>query len=198
MSIPSTNTLEISPFLSAIEPLEELATQISTMTPDDVGAAHAIRLYTEAKNMLDELDEAKKQALEPFRAAIDMICTAANGVKGRLQAIEQTAKDLVEAYHKDRVEKERIAQQTIAHLKESLGIELEIKTPIHSLPANEKAQAMTRDRWAFTVTDESALPRKYLSPDLKKIRMAVSAGIRQIDGVEIGVDSSIIIRRKQV
>jgi len=52
----------------------------------------------------------------------------------------------------------------------------------------------TRKAWVFEVTDESQVPREYLVVDEKRIRSAISSGVRNIAGVRIFEEIKMAIR----
>jgi hypothetical protein len=57
----------------------------------------------------------------------------------------------------------------------------------------EKVKGITK-RWTYDVTDESLVPREYMTVDLAKLRAAVNAGTRLIPGVNIYQEDGLMIR----
>lgn len=51
-----------------------------------------------------------------------------------------------------------------------------------------------RMKWTYEVTDETQLPREYLTPDLRKLKSAVDGGMRFIEGVRIFEDPKAVFR----
>jgi hypothetical protein len=54
----------------------------------------------------------------------------------------------------------------------------------------ESGRADVREIWRYEITDESLIPREYLTPDLSKIGMDVRGGKREIPGVKIFPEKS--------
>jgi hypothetical protein len=84
--------------------------------------------------------------------------------------------------------------------KQALNQEIQqLSTPstvsLPSLPVASatKVKGITR-RWVFEVTDTNLVPREYLMVDEKKVREAVAAGTRSIEGIRIYQDESLTIR----
>lgn len=59
---------------------------------------------------------------------------------------------------------------------------------------NDTAKTTFRKVWRFEIIDREAVPREYLEVSEPKVKMAVTAGAREIPGIRIFEDSTIATR----
>ena len=92
-------------------------------------------------------------------------------------------------------EKERIKnlkeEERRSHISTGLGGDGTVKTPVEAVvPLNVELGVKVRKTWKAEITDETKIPREYLTPDTVKINQAVQSGARDIPGVRIYQDIS--------
>lgn len=72
------------------------------------------------------------------------------------------------------------AAQEALKLNEELMIDSQLEAQF------EQAKSSSiRKVWTYEITDENAVPRNYLMIDEKKVKQAISAGVREIPGINI-------------
>ncbi len=100
----------------------------------------------------------------------------------------QESKDVADFFG-DMDEKQAIDQK-IAEIQNTKPL-----IPSTSVPAfgPSKVKGLTK-RWVFEIENVGMVPREYLQVDEKKIREAITAGVRDIPGVRIYQDESITLR----
>ncbi len=98
-------------------------------------------------------------------------------------------------------EAEDLFGETSEYDKEQIKAEEDRKKFLAQQEIDSKQKAIadsrvkgTRKVWTFELVDETKIPREFLSVDERKIRAAIAAGSRQIDGVKIFEDIKISIR----
>lgn len=75
--------------------------------------------------------------------------------------------------------------------------ELEVSVPVVNNIKTQRggnSTATIHKVWTFDIPDMDNVPREYCTPDMAKIRLAISAGVREIKGVRIYQTERITIR----
>jgi len=123
-----------------------------------------------------EIEERRRREQEQNRIAADL-------KKGEEDERLRKAEALSEAGHKE--EAEHLLEQPI------VGTVVEI-------PHERPAGISTRSKWTFQILDESKIDRRFLTPDLKKIRQTVTAmgpdAVEVVGGIEVLQDSIVAVR----
>lgn len=158
-----------------------------------------------------------KEILEPLEKAEAHLKAGLRSWEQHLEKVRQEEMRKAEAERK-RLEAE--AQAKMKAQQEEAAMEALFKTPNdlkrdeivqeveqtrvqHEIATTHKSNVKAIDSmkvsgaqkfWTFAIEDESKIPREFLSVDPKKIRQAVSAGTREIPGVNIYQDTRIAIR----
>lgn len=91
----------------------------------------------------------------------------------------------------DRKLKEAAEQGNVQASEEAMKLNEEINNLAGVAPAKSKD---IRKVWTFTITNEVAVPREFLTVDEKKVKQAISAGVREIPGIEIFQESQLNLR----
>lgn len=116
-------------------------------------------------------------------------------------AQDEAEKLAAEKAEKERLEREARARQERADL-ERLAEEARLERERNERDKEAKRRAAEiesarvknmRTTWVFEVTDESAVPRQYLSVDETAIRKAVASGVREIPGVNIYAKTELAV-----
>lgn len=95
-----------------------------------------------------------------------------------------------------RKEQEKKYKEELKEAKKEHKVPSPPPAPIHV--ETEKVEGLQmRKQWTFRIVDEKKIPREYLTPDVKKIRKVVQAGIRKITGIEIYQESISAIGSKK-
>lgn len=130
------------------------------------------------RRRLEEEEKARKAKLQAF--GVDPAAKAEEDrrKKAREELEQRAADERAEAHA--RAERER-AQS-----------ELEAKQRVRALEAERVKNVRTT--WSFQITDATAVPREYLMVDEVKVGKAVRAGTREIAGVRIFSEQSVVAR----
>jgi hypothetical protein len=203
-----TVKLRLAKYDKEVDKMVETATALEIL--DDVSRAAGTDMASDARKIERAIEEVrafyKRPALEYGRAVDNL----AQQFKGRLQQVVNTIKQKDRQYqakldleHRKQQEAARKAQEDLqkkiddeakAAGVEAPKVEAPVVAPPPSAVKTEKGSISYREVWKFKVTDESKVPRDYLSVDERKIRDAVKNGIRQIDGVEIYSEKEPVLR----
>lgn len=88
----------------------------------------------------------------------------------------------------------RKRQEALDKKAEKKGIEAPTLVVPQVAPPPKVTGLSTRKVWKFQVTDEPKVPREFLTVDEAKIRQAVTVGTREIAGVRIYEEETVVIR----
>lgn len=201
----------IQPWMKSLDALATQAKSIIINTADDVAAASEIG--KKIKNISKEAEASRKMFVTPFNNFVTQINALFSTVTDRCSAGETLLKDKIKVFNEQerlRIQKENEAKRA-AEEKElekqrkraAKKGETFMPAPVGSEPIAEPAKTITsasgtqtqmREKWKFEITDPSAVPSLYLSPDEKKIKEAVAAGTREIAGVRIFQDDTVVFK----
>jgi len=150
-----------------------------------------------AKEWHTEIESIRKKAIEPQRKWISMVNEAAKSLTEMLNDIQEYSKAHLAAWQNKQLEKSEKAREDLSKFKESLGIDIDmvLSEPCTNI-SNEHMSVVTTKKWVFEVTDESLIPREYLTIDEKKVSEAMAAGLRDIPGIKMSQEQKIQLRRK--
>lgn len=182
----------------------------------------ALTVCKEAKTYAKRVEEIRTALVKPHNDQVKAINAYAKSllkplddferiIKGQLRSYELKLEEMrrveAEKAEKERQEALAKAQQEadIASLfdaKDGLQAEIMVEAKVVEAEAVKKAQLAqiaqnkvsgARRIWTFQVTDESLIPKEFFTLDEKKIRQAVREGQREIPGVRIFQETSIVI-----
>ncbi len=194
------------------EAIEEMATQASLIVVvDDASAKQAVSMASAVKQLGKKIETARKEAIEEPQGFIKTVNGMAKSFTGALEEIEKGLKRRIADYQYrlelERREAERIAREEAARLQRSLdaeakekGVEpVKVVAPVMPKPqtvtrSEDGATAYIRKEWKCAVVDPGAVPREFCSPDDRKLREAVRAGMRDIPGCRIYEEAVAAIR----
>lgn len=184
--------------------LVERAKGFLLASDQDYGTASEVISYLHKKSV--ETDNLRKWFVKPLQDHISQINTrfkkislpideAISIMKGKMISFRQ------EQERKRREEEEKAArirwenEQKLLKAKKPERVKIqEVPQVVTPPPPAAVLGSATRKTWVFTIEDEDKIPRDYLIPDQNAIRAAVRNGIREIPGVRIYEQESIVIR----
>lgn len=115
----------------------------------------ALNMALQARRIDNEIEKARKEIVRPHLDFQKAVKTYADGIRLSLEKIEKTLTTKLEAFDK------------LANVKVESG------------------SMSPKSSWAYTIENKELLPAQFLSPDEKKIKDAIDAGVRHIEGVRI-------------
>ena len=152
------------------------------------------------KAITKPLDEAKKQVMDLFRPALDLLSSAEGIWKRKMLAWdnEQDRKRreeearLREIARKEQERLRRLAESAAAKgntdkAERMAAMAESMPTPVVAAPVEKASGVSFREQWDFEIVDQSAVPREYLMVDAKRIGGVVRAmkGATNIPGVRV-------------
>lgn len=171
----------------------------------------AVAMAGQAKSLGKKIEEQRKTIIEEPSGFVKAVNAFAKDFTSKLEAIEQNLKRKIADYQYKlelaRRDAERKAQEAARKLQEQLNKEAEekkvapVEVPMPVMPkadtvarAETGATAHVRKEWKGEIISPEEVPREFCSPDPRKIRDAVKAGIRSIPGIRIFEDIQSVIR----
>lgn len=144
------------------------------------------------KNMIDPISRAKKTI---DKKMVDW--KVAEDERLRKEAVAQRQKEVEEAKAKAEalaVEGELDEADAVMHLAEKAEKAPVLYGTINSVTGAAGGSGTTRDVWKFKIIDQSKIPAEYFILDEKKISGVIRAGVREIPGLEIYAEKTLVIR----
>lgn len=176
----------------------KLAHQAQSLIIEDTESEKkALDIHSEAKTLCCDIDSARKALISPSRKFISRINDAAKLITSNLEETERTLNLKLGMWNLKRQKEAQVAQEAVKKLSESLGLDVEIIAP--SAPktmSSANASASFKSTLGFEVVDADLVPREYLLVDEKKISQAIKMGVREIPGIKLVEEKTLIIRRK--
>lgn len=223
----SDNLVKISPETNeAIKEALKVAqdcTAITIKTAEDYQSAadllkevksRAARLTEARQTITRPIDAAKKAAMALFAKPLDALLLVEGKIKRAIADYQYeaerkrlTAEAAIRT--KQEAERKRLEAQAerlreqgkAAKADEKLAKAEELSAPVVLESSVPKVVGVSsRTVWKYRIVDEAAIPRSYLTPDVKKIGQVVkaTAGTLAIPGVEIYPEASIAAGRATV
>lgn len=164
---------------------------------DNESKNRALDLAGDVKELSKKIDEDRKKAIEPSRKIVTTVNDAAKKFQEILDLTEGKLKVKLAQYQLlKQIEAEK-AQKSVQALSESLGMDIEILAPnAPTTMSSDKASTCTREKYTFEITDLELVPDEFWVIDEKLIQKHIAMGVRNIPGVEIKTEKTMIIRRK--
>jgi hypothetical protein len=164
---------------------------------DDESCRDALNLAGDIKTLYKQIEEDRKKAIEPSRNIVNMVNDVAKRYQNVLEIAENLLKMKFAAYQITQQTKAEEAQKQVKALSESLGLDIEIIAPnAPKTMSSEKASTSTREKLTFEILDPELVPDEYWVIDEKMIQSHIALGKRDIPGVKIMTEKTMIIRRK--
>lgn len=156
-------------------------------------------MLSQLKDMSTKWENHRTSITKPMLEAKKRIDALFQPADEQLEAMTRELKTKVIAYHRDAEAKqaaerrklvEQAEQQAAAGDTEAAAASalaaVDASTPVLRTAVNSVGSTQLKSVWTFEVTDMSLVPREYLVVDEKRIRAAVSSGVRDhlADGAE--------------
>jgi len=192
------------------EILEHKAKNMIVASDEDMKAA--TDLMAVIKISEKNLEEQRKFLVKPLNDHVKNINDRFKLYSVPLQRATTILKNKVLAYRQElerkRREEEarlqaeaRAEQERLAALAEANELPppppIIMRAPATEVPKAARSiigSAAFSKEWKFEIVNESLIPREYMSPDEKKIRAVIKAGIREIPGIRIYQEDSMSVR----
>lgn len=166
-------------------------------------SAHLKTIQTALKNIeakrlsfTKPLNESLKNINDTFKLLKLPLEQAKDIISGKMQTWHHEERKRIEA-EQEKIRKEELRRMKIrdAHREKGHNVSDEEIALEQPEPLNGALGAShIRKRWVFRIVDESKVPQKYYSIDETKIRQAVAEGAREIPGILIYQDESVVTR----
>ena len=177
--------------------VDEVATSLRLMLVDNAAdASIATNKCQLAKDLYHKIEMRRKALIEPSRKFISNVNDASRYLTDQLSnAIEETKVKL--AVYKKKEEQENIDKmEAFKELAKDLGISVNLYSNPETVIRASGATASTKSKYTFEVKEEHLVPVKYMMVDEKKIKHAIAMGIREIPGIEIKEEKTMMIRKR--
>jgi len=177
------------------------------------GLESAKKLAKTAKKVETLIEDKRKEITAPILTEKKRIDDFAKSLTVELNSAIASLRNQILSFEK-KLEAERIAEQKRLEeeqrkLEESLnksvisGIDteelqqesqrlLELREQANEIGSNQSSAV--RKVWSFEVIDEKLVPIEYLSINERKIKEAITAGIRDINGIKIFQKEQLVLR----
>jgi hypothetical protein len=150
----------------------------------------------ERKKITDPLNQVIKLIMDRFRGPTEKLETARRVLDKKM--IDYSTK--IEAERKKAAEEARLkeaAERAKMEGDEAVVVEPPPRVSVSAAPVargNFGSVASVRSKWTWKLVDISKVPPEHLLPNGKTLQAAVTAGARQIPGIEIFEEKGIAIR----
>ena len=169
----------------------------SVVIEDSETCERALDIAGDVRTLSKQIDEDRKRAIEPSRKIVQMVNDCAKQFQDTLDMAERIIKVKLAGYQLSQEIKADEAQKTVRELSETLGLDIEILAP--NAPrtlSSAKASTSTREKLTFEILDSHLIPDEYWVVDDKLIQKHIAMGKREIPGVRLVTEKTMIIRRK--
>jgi hypothetical protein len=202
-------------FAAYEDEIEKMALEVKdAVIGGDADAAYLTSVLGSAQKLVSALEAERKRitgdAYDFYKAVMSFEKNYSNRIKSRIISagklklgeysrkveIERRAAEsrAQEAARKKQEELDKMADEAnVARVKIDEPVVPQETQPIRA----ETGTASTKMVWVVKVVNENKVPRKYCSPDLKKLKEAVNrAGVRKIAGTEITEEARVMLRAR--
>lgn len=191
--------------------------QVELQTRDIISTANAVTVASDndvarAAIILKDLATAKKaveskrqEVVKPINDHVKWLNDQFRAITEPIDTADKTIRGKVSAYRAEQAEAARIEQQRLdqiaAQEQAALDAEAERKqvdapvvvAPVVAAQPKSIGNMTTRKTWKFTITDPNAVPREYTVINETAIRQAIGRGVREIPGVNIYQEETIVV-----
>lgn len=178
---------------------------------DDKSEAGAIEMAGQAKRLFNALEVERKEKIKEQDAFVRTVNGLCKAFKDKLVKIEYDLKQKITRYSQIKEARRREEERKLKEEAEKIQRQLEldakkknIEPPPPPPPPVVKRETVTRtdsgvaayttSRWVYRIHDINKIPREWLMIDDKKVRNAISAGVRSIEGLIIEEEISTSLR----
>ncbi|MCX4310175.1 MAG: hypothetical protein OSJ28_07740 [Desulfovibrio sp.] len=210
---PAVPTIEIarailSPYRATALDMERMAANVSIK--DSNSNALAVTIAGQIKKTAKKIEDARKNYVSPFNAHVKDVNALAAEIRSPLERAEKDLKKKLNAFAAQQELERRKAkeaarkraqeeQERLNREAAAAGVEAptvpEIVEPEESTSVRTaEGTAYLQNRWTFELEDLAMVPADFLMLDEKKVRAAIKAGVREIPGLKIFEQKSMVIR----
>lgn len=143
----------------------------------ELDARTAVSMALKARKCKQQVDASRKEIVKPFFEYHKAINKIVKDLDGTFEQIEEALRQKLNEYNDKRKE------QPFENL-----IDLEIKV--------EDGVLYTQKKWDFNIDDSRLVPPEYMIIDERKIKEAISSGVRNIPGVSIFEKKELVMKIK--
>jgi len=210
ITIPDANLL---PFEQAKAQIAQLTVQCKNYIIHSKETLDgAIELAKGAKKIEQLIDNKRREIKQPYLDQGKAIDSIAKNLTDELTGAIQDLRNQIKNYQAEQerlrlvelkwLEEERCRKEeelrkaaenneqiSYADSQEILELQKKEKEIVSAPPPNN-----IRKIWTFSIIDPNIIPTLYLSPDEKKIKAAIAAGIREIPGIKIYQRDDLYLR----
>lgn len=147
------------------------------------------KLETKRVEWTKPILDAKKKIDDEFKTIIKPLDEIVGKIENEMKVFWRADQERKNAEQK-RIEAEAIEK---AKAEGKTEVQVEIVNDKKSVDG-EISKTIYQEKWTFEIIDESEVPNIYCSPDKKKIDEAIKNGVREINGLRIFDDGTIISR----
>lgn len=191
--------LDLTKFAEEAERIKVAAQEVVVESEEQ--ERKAVDSLVTIRKAYDRGEAARDRANEPHKARIEMINGAVKPITSLLKQAEDAIMQKLRLWREKKRELARIEVErrqknfdnSVKEMRKAAGSDEElpiVKPPVTVLPpsnisAGKKGSVSGRMRWTFEIIAEEQVERAYCTPDSKKIRAAISAGVRVARGIRI-------------
>lgn len=173
---------------------------------DDAGVGSASVVLKNISEMKKGIEERRKFFVAPLNDQVKKINELFKDIVFPLEEADKMIRGKVSTYRSEqaeiaRKEQERLNREAAERQKaldaeaKALNVEpVKVAAPVVAPPPKSIGNVQTRKVWKFEITNRSVVPAEYLVVDEVKVRQAVMSGAREIPGVRIYEEETIVVR----
>ena len=192
------DTKELTPIKAQVSKLENQANAVSIESQE--GYESAIDLVSKLKETGSEIKYKKESITKPLNEALRNVRDMFRPIEDQFANAERIIKNKLLDYKRKKDEEARAEEARVA-ARVAKGT-MKLETAEKKMDSIERVENTTRGKVGqvqikkirkVRVTDENAIPRKYLVPDMVVIRQDALGGV-EIPGIEVYEEESIAAR----
>lgn len=164
---------------------------------DSTSSTNALNIGADAKKLYAEIEAERKRLTAPLRNFIQKVNSTAKDIQQSLLLVDGIIKVKLAGYQLEQEFSAKKAQEEVRKLSETLGLDITIIAP--DAPKNlssDKATTCVREKLSFEIEDANLVPDEFWVIDEKLIQKHIDLGKREIPGIKIKTEKTMIIRRK--
>jgi len=157
----------------------------------------AIDIVANSRDEFDKTEELRKSETEPSRKFVKMVNDAAKAFTDELKECERILTVKLAQWMAEQEKEAEQAQKEVKKLSKKLGLDVEILAP--SAPttlSSSDGSLRIREKASFEIADKSLIPDEYWIVDEELIKKHIALGKRDIPGVKIVTEKTLVLRRK--
>lgn len=172
---------------------------------NDDDRASATELLSALSKVSKDIEEQRTDLVKPLNDTVKKINANAKKYSAPIDDAISKIKRGISNYilEQDRKAKEKEEKELAKLAEKNAKREAEGKAPVlttlqsvarpEATMRTDAGRTTTRKVWKFEIIDDAKVPADYRSADIAKIKVAVSNGVRQIDGVRIYEDAVVSV-----